>query len=77
MSDVGTGWGSLDSAEEEFLQAVRKQSIGRPCVVRPSKNLVSKFTNQISPPLPFISFFRICLVRNMRVEDNNHHSRPH
>lgn len=74
MSDVGTDWGSLDSDEEEFLKAVRKQSIGRPCVVRPSKNLVSKFTNQISPP----SFsFPIYLVRNLRVEDNKHHSRPH
>ena len=58
MSDVGTDWGSLDSAEEEFLKAVRKQSIGRPCVVRPSKNLVSKFTNQVSPPsFSFFFFF--------------------
>lgn len=57
MSDVGTDWGSLDSAEEEFLKAVRKQSIGRPCVVRPSKKLVSKFTNQIITPFLFFLFF--------------------
>lgn len=29
------------------------------------------------PPLPFLPFFRIYLVRNTKVEDNKHHSRPH
>lgn len=57
MSDVGTDWGLLDSADKEFVEAVRKQSIGRPCVVRPSKNLVSKFTDLKYPPLPFLTFF--------------------
>lgn len=51
MSNVGIGLGLPDSAEEEFMEAVRKQSIG----VRPSKDPVSKFTNQISPPS--VSFF--------------------
>lgn len=69
MSDVGTGWEMLDSAEEEFLEAVRKQSIGRPCVVRPSVNLASKFTIQY-PRFPFLSFFRDFVIRNTRVEDN-------
>lgn len=73
MSDVGIGWELLDSAEEEFLEAVRKQSIGRPCVVRPSKNLASKFTIKYYPlSFPFLCFFfRIYVIRNTRVEDNN------
>lgn len=69
MSDVGTGWGLLHSAEEEFLEAVRKQSIGRPCVVRPSVNLGSKFTIQYRRFL-FLSFFSDFVIRNTRVEDN-------
>lgn len=57
MFDVGTSLGLLASAEqEEFLEAVKKQSIGRPFVVRPSKDLIGKFTNEICPPFIFFLF---------------------
>lgn len=54
MSGVGT----LDSAEqEEFLAAVRRQSIGRLCDVRASNTLAGKLPIDYARFLFFFSFF--------------------
>ena len=79
MSGVVGAWGLNATAEtEEFLAAVARQSIGRPCALRPSKNLEGKIKFSILPPPHHHhpKTFAIFCNRNMSVETYLYHIAP-